>query len=71
MSNWQQARYERDARVAAGRAFAKHKMVDTRDVVALLEAVIRPGDRVWLHVAGLNSLVMEFSSLQASRRALA
>jgi malonate decarboxylase alpha subunit len=48
MRNWQQARDARDARVAAGRAFANHKMVETRDVVALLEAVIRPGDRVCL-----------------------
>jgi malonate decarboxylase alpha subunit len=48
MSNWQQARDARDARVAAGRAFANHKMVEPRDVVALLEAVIRPGDRVCL-----------------------
>jgi malonate decarboxylase alpha subunit len=48
MRNWQQARYARDARVAAGRAFASHKLVETRDVVALLETVIRPGDRVCL-----------------------
>jgi malonate decarboxylase alpha subunit len=48
MRNWQQARYARDARVAAGRAFANHKLVETRDVVALLETVIRPGDRVCL-----------------------
>src|SRR5258708_38391334 len=48
MRNWQQPRDARDARVAAGRAFAKHKMVEPRDAVALLEAVIRPGDRVCL-----------------------
>src|SRR5258707_2473129 len=48
MRNWQQARDARDARVAAGRALANRKMVDARDVVALLEAVIRPGDRVCL-----------------------
>src|SRR3981189_2458741 len=48
MRNWQQAREARDARVAAGRAFANHKLVETRDVVAFLEAVIRPGDRVCL-----------------------
>jgi malonate decarboxylase alpha subunit len=46
MRNWQQARDARDARLAAGRAFANHKTVESRDVVALLEAVIRPGDRV-------------------------
>jgi len=48
MRNWQQARDARDARVAAGRAFANHKMVEPRDAVALLEAIIRPGDRVCL-----------------------
>jgi malonate decarboxylase alpha subunit len=48
MRTWREARDARDARVAAGRAFANHKMVETRDVVALLEAVIRPGDRVCL-----------------------
>ena len=32
MRNWQQARDARDARVAAGSAFAKHKVVETRDV---------------------------------------
>jgi malonate decarboxylase alpha subunit len=58
MRNWQQARDARDARVAAGRAFANHKMVETRDVVALLEAVIRPGDRVCLE--GDNQKQAEF-----------
>jgi len=48
MRTWREARDARDARVAAGRAFANHKVVETRDVVALLEAVIRPGDRVCL-----------------------
>jgi malonate decarboxylase alpha subunit len=48
MRTWQEARVARDARVTAGRALAKHKQVETRDVVALLEAVIRPGDRVCL-----------------------
>src|SRR6266853_1689991 len=48
MRTWREARDARDARVAAGRAFANHKLVETRDVIALLEAVIRPGDRVCL-----------------------
>jgi len=48
MKNRQQARDARDARVAARRAFANHKVVETHDVVALLEAVIRPGERVCL-----------------------
>jgi malonate decarboxylase alpha subunit len=46
MSTWREARDARDVRVDAGRALAKHKLVETRDAVALLEAIIRPGDRV-------------------------
>ena len=48
MRTWQEARDARDARLAAGRPFANHKTVESRDIVALLEAVIRPGDRVCL-----------------------
>jgi malonate decarboxylase alpha subunit len=48
MRTWHETRDARDARLAAGRAFANHKTVESRDVVALLEAVIRPGDRVCL-----------------------
>src|SRR5258707_9789147 len=48
MRTWHEARDARDARLAAGRAFANHKTVESRDVVALLEAVIRPCDRVCL-----------------------
>jgi triphosphoribosyl-dephospho-CoA synthetase len=45
MRTWREAREAHDARIDAGRGFAKHKLVEVRDVVALLEAVIRPGDR--------------------------
>src|SRR5713101_6152852 len=45
MRTWREAR---DARIDAGRALAKHKLVKARDAVALLEGVIRPGDRVCL-----------------------
>jgi Malonate decarboxylase, alpha subunit, transporter len=48
MRTWREARVARDARIDAGRALAKHKLVEARDVVALLEAIIRPGDRVRL-----------------------
>src|SRR6266850_4036895 len=48
MRTWREARVARDARIDAGRALANRKMVDARDVVALLEAIIRPGDRVCL-----------------------
>jgi malonate decarboxylase alpha subunit len=48
MKTWQQARDVCDARIKAGLGLAKGKIVEVRDVVALLEAVIRPGDRVCL-----------------------
>jgi malonate decarboxylase alpha subunit len=48
MRTWQEARGACDARVTAGGALAKHKIVETRDVFALVEAVIRPGSRVCL-----------------------
>ncbi|MCA3790286.1 malonate decarboxylase subunit alpha, partial [Burkholderia sp.] len=48
MTGWNHARQARDARLAAGAAYAQGKRVDARDTVALLEAVLRPGDRVCL-----------------------
>ncbi|MGI4746045.1 MAG: malonate decarboxylase subunit alpha [Janthinobacterium lividum] len=48
MAEWQTQRKSRDERMAAGSAFAKGKLVAPGDVTALLEAVIRPGDRVCL-----------------------
>ena len=48
MADWQKAQGARDARVRAGAKFAKGKIAEARDATALLEAVIRPGDRVCL-----------------------
>ncbi|WP_284947282.1 malonate decarboxylase subunit alpha [Acidisoma cladoniae] len=48
MAEWQTERTARDARLAAGKVFAKGKMVAPADVTKLLEAVIRTGDRVCL-----------------------
>ena len=48
MRTWREARDAQDARIDAGRSLAKHKLVEARDAIALLEAVIRPGDRVCL-----------------------
>src|SRR5262249_43579592 len=42
------AQPSRAARVRAGAAFANGKVVEARKVTALLEAVLRPGDRVCL-----------------------
>ena len=48
MTTWQHGREARDARIEAGAKLAKGKIVEARDATALLEAVIRPGDRVCL-----------------------
>ena len=48
MKGWNNARRERDARLQAAARYAQGKQVQARDVTALLEAVIRPGDRVCL-----------------------
>ena len=47
-TTWQNNREARDARIAAGARLAHGKIVEARDATALLEAVIRPGDRVCL-----------------------
>ncbi len=46
MVEWDRGQRDRDERLAAGGAFAQGKMVKPSDVTALLQAVIRPGDRV-------------------------
>ena len=46
MADWQGERRARDERLAAGSKFAAAKMVAPDDTAALLEAVIRPGDRI-------------------------
>ncbi|MCJ2126296.1 malonate decarboxylase subunit alpha [Methylobacterium sp. J-077] len=48
MTEWRGERQARDARIQAGRAQADGKVVPAAAVVDLLEAVLRPGDRVCL-----------------------
>jgi len=48
MTTWRKAQAERDARLEAGAKLARGKIVEARDATRLLEAVIRPGDRVCL-----------------------
>ena len=48
MTEWRKARAARDARIEAGSKLAAGKVVPAGDAIALLEAVIRPGDRVCL-----------------------
>src|ERR1700754_4356040 len=48
MTNWQRGRQARDARIEAGAKLASGKIVEARDATRLLEAVIRPRDRVCL-----------------------
>ncbi len=48
MRNWNSARAARDSRLQAGARYARGKLVAAHDATALLEAVLRPGDRVCL-----------------------
>jgi len=48
MTNWQRGREARNARLQAGMKLARGKIVEVRDATRLLEAVVRPGDRVCL-----------------------
>jgi malonate decarboxylase alpha subunit len=48
MIDWQKQRNERNARLNAGSHYASGKMVPPESAKALLEAIIRPGDRVCL-----------------------
>ncbi|MGU3538580.1 malonate decarboxylase subunit alpha [Methylobacterium sp. A54F] len=48
MADWRRERAARDARIEAGRALADGKVVPAARAVDLLEAVLRPGDRVCL-----------------------
>ena len=45
---WQRGREARNARIEAGAKLARGKIVEAGDTTRLLEAVIRPGDRVCL-----------------------
>ena len=46
MADWRKEQRTRDERLKAGTRFAHGKMVKPEDATALLEAVIRPGDRL-------------------------
>lgn len=48
MSTWQSNREARRSRLEAGAKLAAGKIVEARDTTRLLEAVLRPGDRVCL-----------------------
>jgi malonate decarboxylase alpha subunit len=48
MVDWQSERRIRDDRLKAGSKFAKAKIIAPNDATALLEAVVRPGDRICL-----------------------
>ena len=47
-TDWQTERHTREARMKAASRFADGKMVTEAQTTALLEAIIRPGDRVCL-----------------------
>ena len=46
MAIWDAQKTNRDARIAAGRRYATGKTISSETLLAFLEAVIRPGDRV-------------------------
>jgi len=46
MAEWEKQRHERQARLDAASRYASGKLVSTADTKGLLEAVIRPGDRI-------------------------
>src|SRR5277367_1202986 len=48
MTEWQKQRHERQVRLDAANHYASGKLVSSENAKALLEAVIRPGDRVCL-----------------------
>ena len=48
MTIWRHGRDARDARIAAGAKLAHGKVVEAGDATRLLEALVRPGDRVCL-----------------------
>ena len=48
MRDWSRDRAARDGRIAAGQALARGKAVHRDDAAKLLEALLRPGDRVCL-----------------------
>ena len=48
MTDWGKERADRQERLDAGARFAKGKLVSTGDATKLLEAILRPGDRLCL-----------------------
>jgi len=48
MSEWQMQKQGRQVRLKAGAKFAKGRLVQAKDAIALLEAIIHSGDRVCL-----------------------
>ena len=60
MTNWQLGREDRQARINAASGLANGKLVASKDATRLLEAVIRPGDRVCLE--GDNQKQADFLS---------
>jgi malonate decarboxylase alpha subunit len=48
MTNWKKQRDDRQARLDAAQRYASGKLVTPENTKAMLEAVIRPGDRVCL-----------------------
>ena len=48
MTDWSRDRSDREARIAAARPLARGKVVARHDATRLLEALLRPGDRVCL-----------------------
>jgi malonate decarboxylase alpha subunit len=48
VSQWRKQRGERQSRLQAAGKYARGKLVSAENAKALLEAVVRPGDRVCL-----------------------
>jgi malonate decarboxylase alpha subunit len=48
VTTWRRHREARDVRIEAGSRLARGKIVEARDATRLMEAVVRPGDRVCL-----------------------
>ena len=48
MSQWRKQRVERQSRLQAAGKYARGKLVSAENTKALIEAVVRPGDRVCL-----------------------
>src|ERR1700726_2427085 len=48
MTEWQKQQSERNARLEAGSRYASGKVAPSESAKALLEAIVRPGDRICL-----------------------